>query len=508
MVTRNLARLAMASLWLLAGCATHRYVSPYEAEKIERADKIIVTTAPDSPSCCRHELKDARLEGQNLIGRTMYGDKMTIALSSIESVMIISHSFPTWHLAAAAVALGAVAGAVAIGAELREEEQKAPPPPGGSCPYFYSFDGKRYVFDAEPYGGAISQGLERTEWCRLEHMREKGGVYKLRVVNELNETQYADEIKLVVVDHPWAVAVAPNIRGRIHTLSDPMAPTRATDEAGADVLPALVEKDGVFWESAPRKRDPDREQDLMDELVLEFPRPEGAKKVKLLVHGSTTRWGTQVAWEFLKIYGAQLPDWYAEVDRRGPALRKILDWYFREELYVLQVHVHTGEGWQSRGTIFGGGPYAPKDKVYVLRLGDVPGDTLRIKLRPPAYFWRFDYIAVDYTEDLPVRVTEIAPFRAVDHEGRDVLSLVSGNDDSYLVLPEIGDSAELVFEAPPRIPDTSRAVLLKATGYYRLHLDPEGEPMVDLIERINDEPGFTARYALEQYNRRNPWRGP
>src|SRR5690349_11293101 len=40
-----------------------------------------------------------------------------------------------------------------------------------SCPFVYSWDGEKYWFDAEPYGGAITSGLERDDYSELEHLR-------------------------------------------------------------------------------------------------------------------------------------------------------------------------------------------------------------------------------------------------------------------------------------------------------------------------------------------------
>ncbi len=41
--------------------------------------------------------------------------------------------------------------------------------------FIYSWDGEKYVFDGEPYGGAIMPALARTVWSELKHLKEERG---------------------------------------------------------------------------------------------------------------------------------------------------------------------------------------------------------------------------------------------------------------------------------------------------------------------------------------------
>lgn len=412
----------------------------------------------------------------------------TISLSEVE-LLWVRKVDPVSSFLASVGAAAAVLGGIMVIAILTKE----------SCPFIYSFDGERFAFDAEPYGGATCQGLKRTEWCGLEHIREVNGLYKIMITNEVDETQYTDEIKLVVVDHSKEVKVVPDEFGKIHTISQPYVPIQAFDHKGRNLMSYVSENDWIFWQSRTEEKSPDRNEDLKEELLFEFPKPEGAKKAMLLFNGCNTLWASQMVKRFLGLYGNEVYEWYREVNNYGPAYHRMMEWNLNEELYRLQIRVETEEGWKPKGTILGGGPFISEDKIYTLDLSDVPDDILRIKLTPPTAFWMINFLAVDYTEDLPVKVTEIDAIKAVDYKGQDVSKLLAQKDNHYFVLPNIGDGAELIFESPAQIKDMKRSVFLKASGYYDIHLEAKGKPQKEILSKFLIEPGFAIQYALREY---------
>jgi hypothetical protein len=475
-------------LFVCSCSKTTLYLSPYEDDSIHAAKKIIVETNDGRTL----ELKNSTVKGQTLIGYTKDREKIKLDYSSIKSVRIEKTDR---GLAVVYSGVALVFAWLAIGVATAPE-----PPPSKCCPFIYSFDGQHYHFDAEPYGAAICEGLKRTEWSELEHLVEAGMQYKILITNELEETQYIDEIKLIVVDHLQGTQVISDTMGRIHTISNPLNPRKVNNSRGENLTPYFSQRDGIFWQTEIERIDPAEKETLRDEILIEFPKPVGAKKAKLLVNARTSLWGAQMGDRFLTLYGDALEDWYADVNRHGPAYHKVMSWYLEEELYLLQIRVKTKTGWKTKGTIFGSGPFVSKDKVYTLDVSDVPGDTLVIKLTPPANFWNIDQLAVDYSKNLPVNITEIEPVMAFDHRDKDVSEVLIATDNTYLILSEIGDSAEVTFLAPPQDQSLQRTVILKACGYYDIHLDSvRGEPRWDIIERLYSEPGFTHKFAMDEY---------
>ena len=106
---------------------------------------------------------------------------------------------------------------VAIVAALGTFAAVAPPPSNhvrSSIPGMAS----RYVFDAEPYGGAIARGLERDDYGELEHLKASGGEYRLLLTNEVDETQHTNLLELWVVDHAPGSRVIADEAGKLYAL--------------------------------------------------------------------------------------------------------------------------------------------------------------------------------------------------------------------------------------------------------------------------------------------------
>jgi hypothetical protein len=442
------------------------------------------------------EFASATLKEDRIVGRLRAGSDQEVDRRSIEAVLIKKGGKGTYVILGldAALALGLIVGM-----------SVAPsPPPSGSCPLVYSFDGTGLVLEAEPYGGAVLQALQRTEWIAFSSMKDVGGRYVIRAANELSETEYIDELKLIVVDHAPGTRALPDTAGGIHVISRPVPPLRAETGAGIDVGDKLAATDRLFWEPSypdapPSGPDSIPVEALREELIIEFPKPAGVQTAKLVANAWTTPWGPQAAGRVLRLHGADLPRWTASVNARGPEYFQAVRWLMTEELYMLKAEVETRDGWKPRAVVLGGGPIVAREKVYVLDISDVPGDILRIRIRPPSGFWRFDAFAVDYGVETPASVMEISASAALDRSGRDVRETLSSVDGRYLVMPDNGDYADLDFAVPPALPGTARTVILKANGYYDPRISASGEPRLDLIQKIHSEPGATLRFAYQEY---------
>jgi hypothetical protein len=365
-----------------------------------------------------------------------------------------------------------------------------------SCPFVYSWNGQEYVFDAEPYGGAITQGLEKDDYSELGMLREQDGVYKLKLTNEVDETQYTNMMELWVADSPTGTRVVPDIQGKLHTVASPSSPVSAHDSEGRDLLPWLRATDRVIWEPASV---PNKEGNLANDIVMTFPKPKDAKQVKLIVNAATGLWGSYMIKKMVELHGSETGAFLKTIDNDPSARDALFAWEVREELYALKIYVEEPAGWVVRGILPGTGPFISKDRIVPLDVSRAEGDQLKIRIHPPAGFWALNSFNVDYTADRPISVETVKPSSAVDPYGKDVLPDLISVDDRYLAMPDIGDAADLTFRAPVRRSGMERQIILHTRGFYKLHVAGAGEPETKTLEAINSMHGAGAQFAATQF---------
>ena len=142
-----------------------------------------------------------------------------------------------------------------------------------SCPYLYTWNGERFEFITDFMGGGemgylhapgVFNHPDPEEYTRIDGSRlvPKDGRYELRVTNELEETLFLDQLRLVVVDHPAGVEVHPREGAfappfpphELYALRDARPVARAVDHAGRDVTDRLAALDRRFVDDLPVAR--------------------------------------------------------------------------------------------------------------------------------------------------------------------------------------------------------------------------------------------------------------
>jgi hypothetical protein len=308
----------------------------------------------------------------------------------------------------------------------------------------------------EPPNLAEEQKFWVMEWIPVDTVPDKNGKCRVRLGNSSNVPRGVDEAKLVVVDHPADVAAAPDAQGIMRAFSGPVAPVRAVDRTGRDIAPLVGKKDDIFWRSPGGDSAPVAAANPRDELSLEFPRPAGVRRAKLIVNAANTMWRAQFAREALGRSG-------------GPAPRSDAKPLYREgELTGLGVRLETVFGWQTGQVIFVQGPLPAEDAIYWLDLGDVKGATVKIKLEPPAGYWLIDRLALDFGEDTPVDEMLVDAEGVDSPDAAEALRALAAEDGSTLFLESPGSQTVLTFTAPPPKEGMVRTLFLRTVSCYEM----------------------------------------
>ena len=128
----------------------------------------------------------------------------------------------------------------------------------GSCPFLYVYDGEKYQFVTDllwraPLGLVTSMGFvapdETKDFVKISgsQMQPKAGKYSIQITEELWETAYFDEVKLIAVDHPADTDIfvneqyipPPFAEFKVYGVQEKLHPKSAVNHRGEDVADAL-----------------------------------------------------------------------------------------------------------------------------------------------------------------------------------------------------------------------------------------------------------------------------
>jgi hypothetical protein len=450
-------------------------------------------------------LDSARVEGDSLIGqvalagRTVQADsqglRRSVPLSRIERLEIRKTNVGGTVLLAAG---GALLFATLVAAAASAGE------PTGSridtmqtCPLAYSWDGEAWRLDSGTFGGAIMEPLARTQVDGMRHLRGEGGVARVRLSSELNETDMVDAAELVAVDHPPRTTVAPDQHGRIRGLRGPVPPVAARDDRGRDVMPLLRRRDARSWSSDPWGRDTARVSDLRSGVELAFVRPPGTTEARLVVDGRNSLWAAALLSSYVAMHGRVVDAWYDSVNANPRRARRFGELVAREAF--LRVELATPGGWVTVGAVQEAGPEVSREQVVPLDLAVVRGDTVRVRLTAAPSFWVLDRVAMDFGREPQHLVRRLGARLATDRAGQDVSAALRAADGRYFV-GQKGDRVDLVFDVPAVPAGMVRSYVLETTGWYRIHAAAVGEPDSAALRRIDRDPSFVAKFTVSHMN--------
>ena len=365
-----------------------------------------------------------------------------------------------------------------------------------SCPYLYTWNGERFEFITDFMGGGEMGHLETpgqfnipdpVEYVRIrgDQLRERNGVYEIRVTNELEEALFADRFQLIAVDHPSDVDIYPN-----EGLTDPPQPFRlfvtrnarppltAVDEHEHDVLSRITKMDRFYPDDF--RRDRIRGYAEQHTLTLKLGDPTDShhpEKMALLLTG----W-TDYAWSSDNLAAS-----HARKAMTLPALQ-VKDAHGKWQTVIDNIGIPVGRPQTVTVDITGKFLSASREVRIVTNMRilwdqilvatfDQPSNVKMTPMDPARAALRWRGFSGEVTPDgrEPYgydyqRVSLMSPWKAMPgrytREG-DVRELLLQADDMFVIsLP--GDEISLSFDArrlPPLPPKWTRTFLLYSDGY-------------------------------------------
>jgi len=481
--------LLIALVALSTGCMTwKRSPEPVTQLLSQRGEEVIRVRLRDSTTV---KVQSPHIEDGYLVGT----QGVRVPIDQVVYTELYRVDVP-YTVASVVIAAGIGISVSYLGRNSGSKSYKKESTGSSSCPLVYSWTGGGWRLDSGTFGGAITRGLARTDIDNLEHLKVVDGRVRLRVANELDETDHLDELRILVVEHPRGTSVVPGARGEIDVLGPLTSPSRATDLEGRDVLDRVIAADGWGWESDPTLGRGGAVPAPRDGIELDFVRPKGARTARLVVDASNTPWAAFLMSQLIEAHGRGTNAWYASLDNHPAAARAFGERLASEAF--LRASVHTASGWESQGLVWEAGPEIGKRQALELDLRNVAGDTVRVRLDAPRAFWLIDRVQMEFAgpdpRPKPLAVTELSAVRATTSRGRDVVDVLSRSDGRELTL-ETGDRADLVFRVPDPPKNHERTILLEIHGWYRVHTPNRGEPDRALLRRVEEPGGITAAAA-------------
>ncbi len=335
-------------------------------------------------------------------------------------------------------------------------------PPYPSCPFVFVDNGEEYVFDAEPFAGAVLSAAARDDHILLRSARASDGVYRMRVANLLEEVDYIDALSLVVVDHSARDQAVFDVQGQPRLVRDPAPAIRATDGAGRDIAEVIAADDDWWWHSeAPGAGD----SRIHDRIRLRFRVPKGADRAVLLFTAKNTTWSTAIAQQYAERFGAWLGLFW-RLYERVPGIEKRLERRMRKEGAQPELLLRVGSKWKHVGYLYEVGPRLERTQALRFELPRRHRGEIELQLVTGRLLWDIDQVALAVAASPATRVTEIRASKASAAGVADARGRVRRADHKYIVLNK-GETLEAEFVAPPLARDSKRSVFLKANGFYR-----------------------------------------
>ncbi len=353
-----------------------------------------------------------------------------------------------------------------------------------SCPFVYIKNGKGFDFLGELYPGTITANMQKDDYLPLPNFKPGDDTYILKIANYLKEIQYTDCVQLIMFNHDKNIEVLLDSEGEPQTFKNIISPSHVfLDDGSKNMEPALKKDNNVYAFNTTVKTD-----NSSRNITFEFDKPNHTEEAKLYLTAKNSVWLDYIFGKFNEQFGI----YYNTFQKKQQEVSKdsIKNWYEGQSI-PLSVYLKINKDWKLVEKLNTVGPMAMRNLVVPLHLKGINQDKIEIKLETGFMFWEIDYVGVDFTENIDLKPEYVKPSKAVNQLGKDVTDLLSNQDNTYLVQPNIGDEVTVSFSVEKPNKALSQSVFLKNRGHYNYIRDYKGIPDFEKLKTFRQDNTFT-----------------
>jgi hypothetical protein len=326
----------------------------------------------------------------------------------------------------------------------------------GSCPTFYSWDGKDTVLMAEGFSSSILRSFEKEDIDMLYNAKPTGNIVNLKLTNEALETHVIRYADLLVFPRKQNERVFAVEDGYFASVSDIRSPSSCRAAEG-DCLETVTQMD---------QRERFSETDAGNLAAKEYIElnfnsiPEG--DLGLIIGSRQTFLTTFLFYQSLAYMGHSAGNFAADIESGDRSLEKKVNKVW-DVLGDIEVSFQDRDGnWIKAGGFDEQGPIA--SDVHFIRLHTSGQTSLKVKLLMTKGLWRIDYLALGKigTNIEPVRIKPYVANIETAYCGNNAKPIFSDTLQPLVTLP--GDKYNLTYCLPTDSEDYE--LFLCSKGYY------------------------------------------
>lgn len=350
-----------------------------------------------------------------------------------------------------------------------------------NCPQVYVNNNGQYEFKSGMYSGAVYSSLERTDHLVLGVFQPVNNSLQLKIANVEGEEQFINKIALLRAEHPAGVNLLSDRNGNIFSIADPVSPAAAYFNNSSDANDLLRNKDGrsYSFDSEPAASG-------LSYINLSFVRPLEAKRGKLVINAGNSKWSGYLNSQFISLFGNSYNNWRRQQEEAGPARAR--QWLIGQGL-PMKVYVETRNGWEYADYFELTGNTSSRDMVMEIGLENTLSDKVNIRIETVYRFWDLDLAAMDFSDQMTIRVERVEPLSAVTGLGIQVNTQLSEQDKEYTQLRG-NDFIHLSFPVASPSAGLAQTFVLATGGYYHTLVNTGNKPDLQTLLKLKEAGSF------------------